>query len=95
MSICTNGNFENIPPPIPVGMNNSRYIQQQTNYTFFDRVQAINSNASTLRSMNPGSAGSYSYYTFASYAEINSFNNGRMLHIQLYPDSNWAVVQQD
>ena len=95
MSICTNGNFDNIPPPIPKGMNISRYIQEQTNYTFFDKVQAINSNVSTLRSTNPGAAASYTYYVFASYAEINSFNNGRMLHIQLYPDSNWDVVQQN
>ena len=95
MSICTNGNFENIPPPIPNGMSISRYIQQQTNYAFFDRVQAININVSTLRSTNPGSAASYTYYIFSSYAEINSFNNGRMLHIQLYPGSNWDVVQQN
>jgi hypothetical protein len=95
MSICTNGNFENVPPPIPGAMNSARYIQQQTNYQLFDRIQAYNSNVSTLRSTNPAAAGSYSYYVMSTYAEINSFNNGRMLHIQLYPNSNWDVVQQN
>jgi hypothetical protein len=95
MSICTNGNFDNIPPPIPKGMNSSGYIQAQTNYTFFDEVQAYNTRVSTLRSTSPALAGSYSYYVFSSYAQINSFNVGRMLHIQLYPDSNWNVVQQN
>ena len=95
MSICTNGNFDNIPPPIPEGMNSGRYIQAQTNYQFFDRIQAYNTQVSTLRSTNPQSSAAYSYYVFASYAEINSFNVGRMLHIQLYPDSNWNVVQQN
>jgi len=50
---------------------------------------------STIRSNNPGSAPSYTYYVFKSYSEINSFNNGRMLLIQAYPNSNWAVVQQN
>jgi hypothetical protein len=95
MSICTNGNFDNIPPPIPNGKNSSRGLQEKTNYDFFEQVQVYNIQVSTLRSTNPGSAASYTYYILKSYAEINSFNNGRMLHIQAYPDSNWNVVQQD
>ncbi len=95
MSICNGGNFENIPPPIPIGMNASRYIQQQTNANFFIAVQNSNIFVSTLRSQLPEQAASYSYYVFLSYAEINSFNNGRMILIQAYPNSNWAVVQQN
>jgi hypothetical protein len=95
MSICTNGNFDNIPPPIPVGLNSGRYIQQGTNVSFFNYIQSVNSNVSSIRGKNPGSAASYTYYIFKSHAEINSFNNGRMLLIQAYPNSNWAVVEQN
>jgi hypothetical protein len=95
MSICTNGNFDNIPPPIPIGKSISRNLQEKINYDFFEQVQTYNIGVSTSRSTNPGSAGSYTYWIFTGYAQINSFNNGRMLHIQAYPNSNWDVVQQN
>jgi hypothetical protein len=95
MSICTNGNFDNIPPPIPVGKNVSRNLQERTNYNFFEQVQRQNITVSTIRSQFPDRASSFSYWVLTSYAEINSFNNGRMLHIQEYPNSNWDVVQQN
>lgn len=95
MSICTNGNFDNIPPPIPVGKNASRNLQQRLSYNFFEQVQTRNITVSTIRSQFPDRASSFSYWVLTSYAEINSFNNGRMLHIQDYPNSNWDVVQQN
>jgi len=95
MSICTNGFFENIPPPIPTALPPGLYLQNRVDYNFFDRVQSINSNVSTIRSNFPDKAGSYTYYVFASYAEITSFKNGRILHITAYPTSNWDVVLQN
>ena len=95
MSICTNGFFENIPPPIPTALPPGLYLQNRTDYTFFDRIQALNSNVSTIRSRFPEKAGGSTYYVFASYAEIISFTNGRMLHITAFPNSNWDVVIQN
>jgi hypothetical protein len=95
MSICTNGNFDNIPPPIPVAKSVSRNLQDRTNYDFFEKVQTYNIEISTFRNMNPATAASYSYWVFTGYSQINSFNIGRMLHIQAYPNSNWDVVQQN
>ena len=92
---CKSVNFDNIPPPIPKALPPGLYLQQRTDYNFFETVQAFNSNVSTIRSIFPDRASSYTYYVFASYAETTSFTNGHMLHISAYPNSNWDTVQQN
>lgn len=55
-------------------------------------IQATNYNISTLRSAGDRYQ---TYYSFVSYAEQNDFTIGRFLHVQRYPNSNWALVPKD
>lgn len=61
----------------------------------FERIQALNSNTSTVHSTYPSSKQTQSYYTFISYAEKTSFLQGQFLHVQAYPNSNWSTVQEN
>lgn len=92
---CTNGNYDNIPPPIPRALTPSLYYTQSSDFCLFDRIQAINSNVSTSRSLYPNVTPPYSYYIFSTYAERTAFTNGRLLHIRDFPNSNWDVVVQN
>lgn len=74
------------------GLPNSIKTLYQTYWTTFEAVQAYNLNISTLRSTGDKTP---IYYEYASYAEANAYIIGRMLHIQRYPDSNWAPVPKD
>ena len=58
----------------------------------YDRIQAINSNVSTLRRAGDLTR---TYYQFVSGEERLAFVNGQMLHIRQYPNSNWAPVPKD
>jgi hypothetical protein len=83
--MCTNG------LPLRFGtLPNNLYIKYRADWNFFDRVQASNVEISTLLQQNQ--ALGISYVQLNSYAEINSFTNGQMLHIRAYPDSNWNIV---
>ena len=83
--MCTNG------LPLQFGsLPNSIYLRYRADWNLFDRVQASNVQVSTMLQSNPTL--SISYVTLGSYADINSFVNGRMLHIRAYPDSNWDPV---
>ena len=66
--------------------------EYQCAFQIFDNVQNFNSNVSTLRSQ--GQTG-LTYYQFISNVEKTKFTQGRMLHIQSYPNSNWDVVQEN
>ncbi len=61
-------------------------------FQLFDSIQNFNSNVSTLRS--EGQKG-LTYYQFISNVEKTKFLQGRFLHIQSYPNSNWDFVEQN
>lgn len=67
-------------------------VDYQTYWNTFERIQAFNSNVSTIRASGDKTP---TYYQFVSTDEKLEFTNGRMLHIQRYPASNWSVVQPD
>jgi hypothetical protein len=75
------------------GLSASDLIKYQSYWNTFDKVQAFNTAVSTIRAS--GQANTTGYYQFISYKESNDFTAGRILHIRRYPDSNWAVVQQN
>ena len=64
----------------------------QQNWNIYNRVQAINSNVSTLRSAGDLTK---TYYTFPTGDEQLGFLQGEYLHVQRYPNSNWATVSKD
>ena len=67
-------------------------VDYQTWWNTFERIQAFNSNISTIRATGDKTP---SYYQFVNGEEKNGFITGRMLHIQRYPASNWPIVQPD
>jgi hypothetical protein len=71
-------------------------FSQKTNYyqayRFFDEVQDYNSNVSTLRA---GGQSNLTYYQFLFNTDKTKFIQGRLLHIQSYPNSNWDLVQEN
>ena len=64
----------------------------QRSWQIFDNVQAFNSNISTLRFQGNSNL---TYYQFISNVEKAKFLQGRFLHIQSYPNSNWQFVEQN
>jgi uridine kinase len=68
--------------------------KQEYSYAFqlFNNIQAYNSNVSTLRA---GGALNVPYYQFLTNEEKTKFLQGRFLHIQAFPNSNWDFVQQN
>lgn len=75
-----------------LGINQSQKLIYNKAWNDFTRIQIYNSNVSTLRSQN---ISNLSYYTFVTYAERESFIQGMYLHTQLYPTSNWNLVQEN
>jgi hypothetical protein len=73
-------------------VNQSQRIIYNKAWNDYNRIQSLNSNVSTLRSS--GNRNLY-YYTFVSYAERDSFRQGQFLHTQVYPNSNWSLVQEN
>ena len=70
----------------------SQKTEYQRAWQIFNNVQTFNSNVSTLRF---GGDLMLTYYQFISGEEKTKFLQGRFLHIQSYPNSNWDFVQQD
>ena len=64
----------------------------QNYWTTFEAVEIYNYNVSTLRSAGDKTQ---TYYMFLGNAEQVAYKNGRMLHIQRYPNSNWKPVSKD
>jgi len=71
-------------------------FSQKTNYyqafQFFDQVQDYNSNISTLRA---GGQSNLTYWQFILNTDKTKFTQGRFLHVQSYPNSNWALVEEN
>lgn len=76
-------------------MSQIQFLQYQSAWVTFDKVQAYNSNISTLRSQNPVKYSYLTYYQYASQTEKAAFTTGQYLHQQVYPTSNWNSVQQN
>ena len=73
-------------------LNFTQKLEYQRAFQLFDTIQNYNSNVSTLRS---GGNLTLTYYQFISGEEKTKFLQGRFLHIQSYPNSNWEFVQQN
>ena len=67
-------------------------IEYQQYWNTYNRIQTLNSNVSTIRGAGDKSQ---TYYSFADYDEFNGFVQGHYLHVQRYPNSNWATVSKD
>jgi hypothetical protein len=67
-------------------------IDYQNSWRVYNRIQAYNSNVSTMRGRGDKT---FSYYSYANYDEANSFTVGLYLHVQRYPASNWEPVSKD
>jgi AICAR transformylase/IMP cyclohydrolase PurH len=83
----------------PFSLNGILTIQQSQLYIYkkawsdFRRIQAYDSNISTLRSS--GKAKDSNYYVFLTFAERDSFRIGQFLHQQQYSNSNWNSVERN
>lgn len=70
----------------------SQKLEYYQAFVLFNKVQNYNSNVSTLRA---GGQSNLSYYQFLTNKEQTMFTQGRLLHIQSYPGSNFPLVPQD
>jgi len=68
------------------------YVKYKTDWNTFERIQAFDSNVSTVRAT---STTNLSYYSFVNYVERASFKNGQYLHVLYLPNSNWDLVQKN
>jgi len=73
-------------------LNFAQKTEYQRAFKLFDTIQDYNSNVSTLRSAGQTNL---VYYQFISGEEKTKFLQGRFLHIQSYPNSNWEFVEQN
>jgi hypothetical protein len=73
-------------------LNFAQKTEYQRAFSLFNNVQTFNSNVSTLRFQGQTQL---TYYQFISGEEKTKFLQGRFLHIQAYPSSNWDFVQQN
>jgi hypothetical protein len=64
----------------------------QSYWGTFELVESYNFNVSTLRSAGDKTQ---NYHMFDGNEEQVAYINGRMLHIQRYPNSNWTPVPKD
>jgi hypothetical protein len=67
-------------------------LKYQDDWNTYNRIQLVNSNISTLRAIGDKTQ---IYYTYSSYDELISFQQGQYLHVQRYPNSNWSAVSKD
>lgn len=73
-------------------LNFAQKTEYQRAFQLFDTIQNYNSNVSTLRFQGNSNL---TYYQFISGEEKTKFLQGRFLHIQSYPNSNWPFVEQN
>jgi hypothetical protein len=73
-------------------LNFAQKQEYQRAWQIFDNVQAFNSNVSTLRFQGNSNL---TYFQFISGETKTKFIQGRFLHIQAYPNSNWPFVEQN
>ena len=74
---------------LPIGV----VIKYRQDWATFNRIQAYNSNVSTLRGNSQGAG--LTYYIYASGDEQISFINGQNLHVRRYPGINWNAVEKN
>ncbi len=74
------------------GLNCFTQLQYKTYWNVFERIQAYNSNVSTLRA---GGDLGLTYYQFVNTEERTEFTYGQILHVKRYPNSNWNAVSQN
>ena len=85
--MCTPFNLGSI-----VGLTPSLYLRYKGAWDTFERIQFINSNVSTVKSL---SNVTLPYYTYITYKEREEFNLGQYLHVQTYPNSVWNTVREN
>ena len=73
-------------------LSNQQKIEYKQSWALFNQVQSYNSNVSTLRFMGQSNL---TYFQFENAQGKTRFTQGRLLHIQSYPNSNWDVVEQN
>ncbi len=73
-------------------LTNQQKIEYKTSWQLFNEVQSFNSNVSTLRFFGQSNL---TYFQFLNAQGKTRFTQGRLLHIQSYPNSNWDVVEQN
>jgi hypothetical protein len=73
-------------------LNFAQKTEYQRAFQLFDTIQNFNSNVSTLRFQGNLNL---TYFQFISGEEKTKFLQGRFLHIQAYPNSNWPFVEQN
>jgi hypothetical protein len=73
-------------------LNFAQKQDYQRAFQLFNTVQSFNSNVSTLRSAGQSNL---TYFQFIRSEDKTKFLQGRFLHIQSYPNSNWDFVQQN
>lgn len=73
-------------------LSNQQKIEYKQSWALFNQVQSYNSNVSTLRAAGKTDL---TYFQFENAQGVTRFIQGRMLHIQSYPNSNWNVVEQN
>jgi len=76
-----------------LSINQSQLQIYKQAWADYNRIQAFNSNVSTIH--GNGTDIKAPYYVYVSYTEKNSFQNGQYLHQQQYPNSNWSAVQEN
>lgn len=86
------GGFINFDLSGMPGLPSSIKVTYQNYWNIFETIQNYNIRISTLR--NQGDM-TQNYYIYSGNEEQVAFTNGRMLHIQRYPNSNWAPVPKD
>lgn len=74
------------------GLSPVQYRIYQQAWNTYNIVQSYNSNTSTLRHAG---AKYLNYYQFVSMEEKNQYTRGQQLHVQVFPNSNWASVPPD
>ena len=73
-------------------INQSQLLIYKQAWYDYTRIQLYNSNVSTLHFQGMKNI---PYYQYVNYSEQQSFTQGQFLHSQVFPSSNWAVVQEN
>lgn len=75
------------------GLTFSQAQSYKTSWATFGRIQAFDSNVSTMNAM---SGAGLRYYTFSNYQEKNQFIEGQFLHLKSLPyySTLWLTVNK-
>lgn len=73
-------------------LTQSQRLRYKIAWDIFEKIQNINSNVSTIKSV---SSITIPYYTYTTYNEKEQFTLGQYLHTQVYPNVVWNTVQEN